>query len=172
MPSRRATSPIGVFRVCATERSLGRPPQALTQYSGRTHEQYEHQDSEGHHVDVRGLHEGVRKALGYSQQESTKYRTAKVADAAQDGSGEGLEGRHKSHGVHHATAQSEEETGRSAERSAENERQRNRAIDIDAHERRGFGVLSNGSNASSQFRFGHQSIQRYEHDHAGNQYDD
>ena len=88
-----------------------------------------------------------------------------VADAAEHGRGERDQAELEAGVVAHVVLEEEDEPGDRGERAREEERHRDRPVDVDAHHRRRLGVLRDGAHRLALPRRAHEPA---EHDERGN----
>src|SRR3954466_13043473 len=85
----------------------------------------------------------VGELLDDPDDEAAEHRAAEVADAAHDGGGERDEaGAEALEEPHLRLVERVDEAGGARQQAAQQERERDRGVDVDAHEPRGLGVLS------------------------------
>ena len=97
---------------------------------------------------------------------AAEHGAGQVADAAQDGGGE------RDQADAEALVEADvrevegvEQTGRAGERAGEQEREGDRAVDVDAHHRRGIAVLRRRAHRLPLSRSLHEPDQREQHGH-------
>src|SRR5205823_14982738 len=100
-------------------------------------DQDEDEDSKHHHLGPFGVDKEVAECLDYPDEQAAQGGAADVADAAEDGAGEGEEAAAEAlqePGV--AVVDAEDEAGGAGERPTDHERERDGRVDVDTHQRR------------------------------------
>src|SRR3954471_14749495 len=95
---------------------------------------------------------GGYQVLRNAEQQTADHGAADVADTAEHRGREGLDPGDEAHRVREHEGGAEEEAGRAGERATDHEGARDGAVDVDAHQRGGGGVLRGGADTAAELR--------------------
>src|SRR5436190_11009216 len=125
--------------------------------AGRQEDQYHDQDREGGDVLVFDREVGRPERLDQADQQTAKHGARQGANAAEHGGGEGFDaGDEADEEIDHAVIEQIHDAGDRGERRPDHEGERNRAVDIDADERRHLQILLAGAHVAAEPRLRHQ----------------
>ena len=139
--------------------------------AGRHEDQRHGEDREGGDVLVVDREVGRPQRLDQADEQAAEHGARQRADAAEHGGGEGLDAGHEAVGeVHDAVVEHVEHAGDGGERAADDEGDRDRAVDVDAEQRRHRAVLLAGALGAAERRLLHdvpedgEQHRRHHHD--------
>ena len=114
-------------------------------------EQHEDEDEEREHVLPLAAEDGGAVVLEQPEEQAAEQRAADVADAAEHRGGERLDAGEEADVVAGRLEEDgEQEPGGAGEQPAEQEREHDDAVDVDAHELGRLGVLRGGPDAAAE----------------------
>src|ERR1019366_5076204 len=145
----------------------------FAEQSGGFEQQNQNQNREGDAIAVvRHAGNAARESFQQAQNQSANRRARQVADAAQHGGEERLQGGLHAHGgVNARVVHREQNAARACERGAEAEGERDDGVDVHTHERGGGFVEGDGAHGGSHPGFLHDEPQRHKQQRGGHEDD-